>query len=51
MEQFWLPDVGWFAVGLDQDKNPIDALASNMGHCHWSGIVEDDKAGYVAERL
>lgn len=50
-EQFWLPERGWFAVGLDRDKRPIDALTSNMGHCLWTGIVDEDKAGAVAEHL
>jgi glycogen debranching enzyme len=50
-EQFWLPDRGWYALGLDRDKRPIDALGSNMGHCLWTGIVDDDKAEAVAERL
>jgi glycogen debranching enzyme len=50
-DQFWLSDRGWFAVGLDRDKRPIDALTSNMGHCLWSGIIDDDKAPQVAERL
>lgn len=48
---FWLDDRGWFAVGLDADKRPIDSLASNMGHCLWAGIVDEDKAGAVAEAL
>jgi glycogen debranching enzyme len=48
---FWLDDRGWFAIGLDADKRPIDALASNMGHCLWTGIVDADKATIVAERL
>src|SRR5439155_2287864 len=48
---FWLEDRGWFAVGLDQDKRPIDSLASNMGHCLWTGIVDQDKAAAVARRL
>ncbi|MGH8908643.1 MAG: amylo-alpha-1,6-glucosidase [Egibacteraceae bacterium] len=50
-ECFWLPEHGWYAVGLDRDKQPIDALASNMGHCLWTGIVDKDKAPLVAERL
>ncbi|MDQ0578373.1 amylo-alpha-1,6-glucosidase [Streptomyces rishiriensis] len=50
-EQFWLPERGWYAVGLDRDKRPIDALASNMGHCLWTGIADRDKAEHVAERL
>ena len=50
-ERFWLPERGWFALGLDADKRPIDALASNMGHCLWTGLIDEDKAGAVAERL
>lgn len=50
-DAFWLPDRGWFAVALDRDKRPVDAATSNMGHCLWSGIVDDDKAAAVAERL
>jgi glycogen debranching enzyme len=48
---FWLEDRGWLAMGLDRDKRPIDALASNMGHCLWTGILDADKAGAVAKRL
>lgn len=48
---FWLDDRGWFAMGLDAGKKPIDALASNMGHCLWTGIVDDDKAARVAGHL
>ena len=48
---FWLEDRGWFAMGLDADKKPIDALASNMGHCLWTGIVDEEKAPLVAQRL
>ena len=48
---FWLEDVGWLAMGLDRDKKPIDALASNMGHCLWTGILDADKADLVAKKL
>ena len=48
---FWLEDKGWFAMGLDRDKRPIDALASNMGHCLWTGILDADKADAVAQKL
>jgi glycogen debranching enzyme len=48
---FWLDDRGWFAMGLDGDKVPIDALASNVGHCLWTGIVDEEKAPLVASRL
>jgi glycogen debranching enzyme len=48
---FWLPGRGYFALGLDREKRPIDALGSNMGHCLWTGIVDRDKAASVAEHL
>src|SRR4029079_18783368 len=48
---FWLADRGWFAMALDDRKRPVDALASNMGHCLWTGIVDEDKAEQVASRL
>jgi glycogen debranching enzyme len=48
---FWLEERGWLAMGLDRDKQPIDALASNMGHCLWTGILDADKATVVAKRL
>ena len=50
-ERFWLEDLGRFATGLNADKRPIDALASNIGHCLWTGIVDDSKAASVAELL
>lgn len=50
-EAFWLPDLGAYAVGLDADKRPIDALTSNIGHVLWAGAADRDKAASVAERL
>ena len=49
--RFWLPDRGMFALALDRDKRPVDASASNIGHCLWTGIVDEDKAEAVADRL
>jgi glycogen debranching enzyme len=48
---FWLDDKGWFAVALDGDKRPVDSLTSNVGHCLWTGIVDEDKAARVVPRL
>ncbi|MFF2315218.1 glycogen debranching N-terminal domain-containing protein [Arthrobacter sp. NPDC058097] len=50
-EQFWLPDRGYYAIALDRDKRPVDACASNMGQCLLAGIVDQDKAALVAQRL
>jgi glycogen debranching enzyme len=48
---FWLPERGWYALGLDADKRPVDALASNMGHLLWSGIVPAERVAEVAAKL
>jgi glycogen debranching enzyme len=48
---FWLDEQQCFAMGLDRDKKPLDALVSNMGHCLWTGIVDKDKAPVVAKHL
>lgn len=50
-DAFWLADRGWYAVALDRDKQPVDSLASNMGHCLWSGIVPQHRAPQVADAL
>ena len=48
---FWMPERGCFAVALDGDKRQVDSLTSNIGHCLWTGIVDDDKAAAVAASL
>jgi glycogen debranching enzyme len=48
---FWMPDSGAFALALDGAKRQVDAIASNMAHCLWTGIVDDDKAAAVAAHL
>jgi glycogen debranching enzyme len=49
---FWLDEQAAFAIALDAQKRPVDAIASNMGHCLWSGIVHDaDQAAAVAKWL
>ncbi|WP_226382699.1 amylo-alpha-1,6-glucosidase [Pseudonocardia oceani] len=46
-----MPDREAFAVALDGAKQQVDAITSNIGHCLWSGVVDDDKAEMVAEHL
>ncbi|HMG45712.1 MAG TPA: glycogen debranching N-terminal domain-containing protein [Acidimicrobiales bacterium] len=50
-EDFWLDDQGTFALALDGDKRQVAAVASNVGHCLWTGIVDPEKARSVADRL
>ena len=50
-DRFWLPHRGHFALALDGDKQPVESLASNMGHCLWTGIVDEQHAPEVAAAL
>jgi glycogen debranching enzyme len=50
-ERFWCEDIGSYAYGLDPDKQPIRTIASNAGHCLWSGIASPEHAARVVERL
>jgi glycogen debranching enzyme len=48
---FWMEDEGCFAYGLDAEKKLITTIASNAGHCLWSGIADLDKGKRTARRL
>ncbi|GLY23526.1 glycogen debranching N-terminal domain-containing protein [Micromonospora sp. NBRC 101691] len=48
---FWVADGEYYALALDAEGKPVDALSSNMGHLLWSGIVDESRAGKVAEHL
>ncbi len=38
-------------MALDGDHDPVDALASNMAHCLWTGIVDAGRAPTIARHL
>lgn len=48
---FWLPNQGYYALGLDRQKKQIDSLTSNLGHLLWTGIVLPERAEQVAKHL
>ncbi len=48
---FWLPELGFFALALDGEKNPVPTLTSNIGHLLWSGIVADERVECVVAHL
>ncbi|GAB3801044.1 amylo-alpha-1,6-glucosidase [Micromonospora zhanjiangensis] len=50
-EDFWIGRLGYYAVALDSDGRQVDALASNIGHLLWSGIVDESRAGRIVEHL
>ena len=50
-ETFWNPEEQFFALALDGTKAQVTSVTSNPAHCLYCGIVDDDKAALVAERL
>jgi len=48
---FWLPEQGYYALAINEQKQPIDSITSNPGHCLGLDILDPDKAHSVAERL
>jgi glycogen debranching enzyme len=48
---FWMERPGYYALALDGQKRPVETITSNPGHCLWSRIVDEDKAGKVVRRL
>ncbi len=48
---FWVEDGEYFALALEADGTQVDALASNIGHLLWSGIVDKNKARAIARHL
>jgi glycogen debranching enzyme len=51
-ERFWVEARGgYYALALDADKRPVDALCSNLGHLLWSGIVPPERVDALAARL
>ena len=51
-EAFWIHERGgYYALALDGDKQPVDAMCSNMGHLLWSGIVQPGRVTQVVDQL
>ncbi len=50
-DAFWDEEFGFYAFGLDGDKRKILSVSSNVGHCLWSGIIRQDRAKPVVNRL
>lgn len=48
---FWVAREGYVAYALDGAKRPVEAIASNPGHCLWAGILPQRRAAAVAARM
>ncbi len=54
-EDFWVEGRGrangHYAIALDRDMRKVDSVTSNMGHLLWSGIVPEERAAGLVQRL
>jgi glycogen debranching enzyme len=50
-DAFWDEELGFYAFALDGNKEKVRTIASNPGHCLWSGIVPPERAGKIVKRL
>lgn len=51
LEDFWMEDEGFLAYALDGEKKVVKTIVSNPGHCLFSGILPEEMAGRVVERM
>ena len=51
IERFWLPELGYYAIGLDGQKRASRVLASNQGHLLWAGAIPSHRADAVCRAL
>ena len=50
-ECFWMPEIGFFAMGLDKEGRKIRSIGSNPLHCINAGIIDDSLVVPTVERL
>ncbi len=50
-EAFWIPREGYYALALDADGRQVASITSNPGHALAAGLVPQEHARLVADRL
>jgi len=50
-KSFWLPQEGFYAMGLDNQKRPLEAISSNAGHLLFTRAIARDRARLVVARF
>ena len=50
-DRFWMEDEQFYAIALDGDGNPCEAIGSNAGHLMFTGLPSPARAAAVTKRL
>ena len=48
---YWSEATGFYVHALDGSKAQVPDVTSNVGHCLWTGIVDEARAGQVVAKL
>jgi glycogen debranching enzyme len=48
---WWSETDQFYAMALDAEKLPVTTVSSNVGHCLWTGMLDDGPAWTVGGRL
>jgi glycogen debranching enzyme len=48
---FWRPQMGFYAMALDAQKQPLDVVASNPGHLLFTRIISRERARTLVNRM
>lgn len=50
-QKFWMPDLEYCALALNDESEPFRVIASNPGHCLETGLFSENHAQKVMNRL
>jgi glycogen debranching enzyme len=50
-EQFWMEDVQFYAIALDEKKQQVGTITSNPGHVLFSGMLDNERVNAVIATL
>ncbi|HEY9788123.1 MAG TPA: amylo-alpha-1,6-glucosidase [Candidatus Obscuribacterales bacterium] len=50
-KHFWMDNEEYIALALDGDGKQVQVITSNPGHCIWCGILDNDAANKVADKI
>lgn len=51
-QRVWWSEIDqFFAMALDSEKQPVANVSSNVGHCLWTGLLDEAPARAVGTRL
>jgi glycogen debranching enzyme len=50
-KSFWLPTESFYAMGLDNQKRPLEVISSNAGHLLFTRAISRERARMVVQRF